>query len=146
MSAGYLQGRLTLGKFASATGGPEIQYVNGSAAQQVFSCVPMECSDHLENARRLVACWNACERIDIEYLEDIATVGGFEGLAVDLIDTSNERDKLRADLDAAHKLLSETLIADDLALAGMRAMGMAPDADVTDLTERVRAMVKGGAK
>ena len=47
------------------------------------------------NARRLVACWNACEGIATDELEEIARTGGMLGPREDVAKIAEQRDKLR---------------------------------------------------
>ena len=47
------------------------------------------------NARRLVACWNACEGIETDELEEIARTGGMLGPREDVAKIAEQRDKLR---------------------------------------------------
>jgi len=72
MSEKHTQGRLGLSRNGVIVGGPLQHYVNGSAQPQVFmACVgPDGGSEEQEaNARRLVACWNACDGISTSDLE-----------------------------------------------------------------------------
>lgn len=56
-------------------------------------------SEHDEaNARRLVACWNACEDITTAELEEIATTGGMLGPREDVARIAKHRDELLAAL------------------------------------------------
>lgn len=163
MSA-HTEGRLTLGKFASASGGPEIQYINGSAAQQVFHCQPMESADHAANARRLVACWNACDGVQTEGVEALAAVGGvaFADKLVKQVEVAMtevvamaeedakaaaaERDQLRAEMAAARALLDEVVNLDDDFNVYVTESGESYNTEkFNNLTDRVRALLKGGA-
>ena len=47
------------------------------------------------NARRLVACWNACEGMATDELEEIARTGGMLGPREDVAKIAEQRDKLR---------------------------------------------------
>ena len=71
----HIEGKLTLGKYGVIRAGEFRQYTNGKAQSQ-FAMV--SCPDELqeeegvtqeENARRLVACWNATIGIPTEMLE-----------------------------------------------------------------------------
>ena len=52
------------------------------------------------NARRLVACWNACEGIATDELEEIARTGGMLGPREDVAKIAEQRDELREALQA----------------------------------------------
>lgn len=74
MSEKHTQGPLVLSQHGAIRGGPMVSYINGSAQAQVAmttGAVWMVQGEHLANARRLVACWNACEGITTERLEDL---------------------------------------------------------------------------
>lgn len=74
MSAKHTQGPLVLGQHGAIRGGPMVRFINGSAQEQLAMTTGtswMEPGEHLANARRLVACWNACEAIATERLEDL---------------------------------------------------------------------------
>lgn len=132
MTALYTKGRLTLGKWASASGGPEIEYVNGSAAEQVFHCQPMASADHLANAQRLVACWNACEGVATEALENSgALAAGTKNHAV----AYSQLTSAQRDLADARRLLGAVLgVIDNV-----------PTAFGLKMADRIRAFLKGGA-
>ena len=48
-----------------------------------------------EDARRLAACWNACEGMATDELEEIARTGGMLGPREDVAKIAEQRDKLR---------------------------------------------------
>ena len=52
------------------------------------------------NARRLVACWNACEGMTADELEEIARTGGMLGPREDVAKIAEQRDELREALQA----------------------------------------------
>lgn len=55
----------------------------------------------LEDARRLVACWNACQGLRTEHIEELAAIGrGVERLAIGCHKLTKERDDLAAALAA----------------------------------------------
>jgi len=56
------------------------------------------------NARRIVACVNACEGIETSELEEIAVSGGMLGLREDVARAAKQRDAL---LEALEELVSE---------------------------------------
>lgn len=71
MTAEYTQGPIKLARHGAIIGGPVREYVNGSSQNQIFMCcVTQEGNGTQEgNARRLVACWNACIGITTEQLQ-----------------------------------------------------------------------------
>lgn len=72
MSENHTKGRLVLGPHGAIRGGPVIRFMNGSAQEQVAmttGAVWMGPGEHVANARRLVACWNACDGIPTDALE-----------------------------------------------------------------------------
>lgn len=106
------------------------------------------------NLRRLAACWNACEGATTEQAEELAGISGISGLWLCLKEVRANNRQLRADAraieanyEAARALLTETLAYDDEVLADMQALGMVYKlpADAVELTERIRAFLKGGA-
>lgn len=48
----------------------------------------------VSNARRLAACWNACQGISTEELVDIANAGGMLGPREDIARVAGQRDEL----------------------------------------------------
>ena len=58
------------------------------------------------NARRLVACWNACEDITTDELKEIAATGGMLGPREDVARIAKQRDELLA---AAQTTLAKNL-------------------------------------
>ena len=93
MSSKHTQGPLVLAQHGAIRGGPMQRYVNGSAQDQVAMTTGanwMAPGEHVENARRLVACWNACDSIDTEHLEKY----GLPGFAEKISDLREQRDKL----------------------------------------------------
>lgn len=69
---------------------------------------PRESSEHeaRENARRLVACWNACDHMSIESIEELSTIGGVAALIVYSDDVEKERNVLLAALKRAERKLT----------------------------------------
>lgn len=205
MSA-HTVGRLVAERAMVATDGPAPWWLKTESGQAMNMM-----TEH--DARRLAACWNACEGVLTDHLISLDDVGGVVGLSCDVAHAPDvnllqrelnsaklalvranerfyaagaDRDQARAELAelkthlgtvkaltderndlkarlgnsadwnqreaelaTARALLAEMLTADDIALAGMREMGMDPEACITDLTERVRAFLhpteKGGA-
>lgn len=103
----------------------------------------------LVNARRLAACWNACEGVATEGIEALAAVGGvaaadtimkqalagFEEMKQGIEEEWKAARQLRADLATARALLKKVLEVDVL------------DEDGTnlDLEACIRAFLKGAA-
>ena len=128
-------GLLTLGKFASAHGGPSMEYVNGSAQQQVFAAIPMEEFDHQANAQHLVNCWNA-----LDGLPDDALDSGWNVRSMSAY-TKGLEDKLRVTRD----LLLALMKLDDRNSIADHDEGMpctSPEFD--DVMASVREALKGG--
>lgn len=126
-------GLLTLGKFASAHGGPLMEYANGSAQQQVFAAMPMEGFDHQANAQRLVACWNALDGLSDEALEGDWNVRSMSAYAKGL---ENK-------LAAARTLLAEVVKPHDDQAKAAQAAGEQPT--INPLAVRINDFLKGGA-
>lgn len=127
MSA-HTEGRLTLGKHGIILGGPGRELKKGIAYDQLFMACVTESGDQQENARRLVACWNACEGLPTEALETappiaeritIAIAAG-DNLDAELAKRTAERDQLRAELAA---LTSDEATAHDLLVAEIKKTG-----------------------
>lgn len=105
----HTEGKLTLGKHGVIYGGPFREYVRGSAQDQ-FAMVTSPHEDEIEqgitqeeNARRLVACWNACEGIPLEQLEcDQPT---FVQMLLERQTLKQQRDELLAALLSAYNFL-----------------------------------------
>lgn len=93
------------------------------------------------DARRLAACWNACEGLDTGALERIG-----DNFIKPMADLTAQRDQARADsraieanYEAARGLLSQFIHeCNDGAMSPEQQSSM-------DLTERIRAFLKGGA-
>lgn len=120
------------------------------AAMHEFGSMP---GKREANARRLAACWNACEGVSTEDLEaDHAHKGG------PLLNRKLREHKLIAQamvrygeqLAAARALLAEILAGDDARIAALKSCGSLnlPDFDTSPawaMTKRIRAFLKGGA-
>ena len=126
-------GLLTLGKFASAHGGPPMEYANGSAQQQVFAAMPMEGFNHQANAQRLVACWNA-----LDGLSDEALDGGWNVRSM-----SAYAKGLESKLAAARALLTEVVRPHDDHVKAVQATGEQPA--INPLAIQINSFLKGGA-
>lgn len=77
MSEIHTKGRLTVHTHGRITAGPFHSYTNGSAQEQFAMVTGFTRSDNPTaerdaNARRLAACWNACDGIPTEKLEKAA--------------------------------------------------------------------------
>ena len=70
-----------------------IGMVNFSA--EFTGLYPSDVEEAEANARRLVACWNACEGMTTDELEEIAQTGGMLGPREDVAKIAEQRDKLR---------------------------------------------------
>lgn len=97
-------------------------------------------SVHPENARRLAACWNACEGIETDKLEKLPKpfsellAPGFLQLWSAYTDKKCEVEDLRAERDALLALVTELMDTElaDIACAGSHA-------PVEDLLGRIKA-------
>jgi hypothetical protein len=130
----HTQGRLTINQNGIAVGGPFHEYTNGSAQSQVFMVCVMETASHVENARRLAACWNACEGLPTDRLES-------ESIENTLACNTGEIYELRAKLAIAFVLLAEMLQDAEEIYADNWAQSLESHAAV-----KVRAFLNGGAK
>lgn len=121
MSAQHTQGRLTVHGEGFMRGLHLIPWNALKGDTQVIA----RCDTAL-NARRLAACWNACEGIGTEVVEDAARNGALGALVI-----VNAR-AMKAELQlAAARALLEEVVAD-------------VPADYSDqLTESIRAFLKG---
>ena len=81
-----------------------IGMVNFSA--EFTGLYPSDVEEAEANARRLVACWNACEGMTTDELEQIARIGGMLGPREDVAKIAEQRDKLR---DALKTFVSATI-------------------------------------
>ena len=70
-----------------------IGMVNFSA--EFTGLYPSDVEEAEANARRLVACWNACEGMATDELEEIARTGGMLGPREDVAKIAEQRDELR---------------------------------------------------
>lgn len=78
-----------------------------------------------EDARRMKACWNACDGAETEKIEALANAGG-------IVEAANGAVKLMSQLAAARTLLAKVVAQRD------------DDGKVTrDLAERIRTFLKG---
>lgn len=118
MSEKHTQGRLAIyHQTKPSSQRIEIHDVASNAVAKVF--VDTSCSDRHDqshaNARRLVACWNACEGISTERLEDLGRpllkhlIGCDERAARQV----KERDELQATLQTAVHRIEDMLKDDD---------------------------------
>ena len=94
------------------------------------------------NARRIVACWNACEGFETEMLEDVVTLGDtilkrVMGMTSEIRRVNAALVKLTDDRDASRALLAELM---DTELADMACAGS--DAPVEDLRGRIKTFLE----
>lgn len=74
----HTEGKLTLGNNGMIRGGPFRQYFNGKVQSQLAMVMTVHEDDveqgitQQDNARRIVACWNACDGLPTEVLEAMA--------------------------------------------------------------------------
>lgn len=83
----------------------------------------------IANARRLAACWNACEGLETDDLEVVSIKRGI--------------DLQKAELAAARALLAEVIKPHDDYVAAIKAAGDMPVEN--PMAERIRAFLKGDA-
>lgn len=98
MSEKHTHGPLVLSQHGAIRGGPMVRYINGSTQEQVAMTTGadwMGPGEQLENARRLVACWNACEKVSTEDLEALTRPGDVSfAMTIDML--VRERDHFQA--------------------------------------------------
>lgn len=112
MTAPHTQGRLVVGERVGDR--VQLKHTHGDvpgAISLVVAQVTARESWRAEgeaNARRLAACWNACEGLETSWLEGVK-LGDFPvtGVHKELEEAMAERDQLRAELEAARALLAE---------------------------------------
>lgn len=73
----------------------EVRFEDGPLLAVIHEVVPQDQID----ARRLVACWNACDGIQTNELEHIANTGGMLGPREDVARIASQRDELLAELE-----------------------------------------------
>lgn len=97
------------------------------------------------DARRLAACWNACEGLTTNQLESMLPVlVHITGEGYHIACLSVERDHLRTDLTIARALLAEIIASEDKLIAQYEKLGMHGGSDIDcQLKERIRAFLKG---
>lgn len=70
---------------------------------KTFNCVPED--EAVANARRLVACWNACDGLSTDQIESMVNMAAFFFKHIELM---AERDKLLAAIDVYDKAVDRT--------------------------------------
>jgi hypothetical protein len=141
MTAPHTQGRLVVGQ----DGMPEHRNVANfleSKSGRLVAYGQMTEAD----ARRLAACWNACEGLSTAQLTAMKPPvrARIHEVAEQRDAAIAERDQLRAELDQARALLADILKADDEARASLQALGIgltAEESEAVTLTERIRALL-----
>lgn len=148
MSEKHTQGRLKATRLGAIVGGPIREYVNGSGQDQVAMTTGAEWMDEGEkeaNARRLVACWNACEGIPTADLEQYAALDGVDHETVASLrfigGLVRQRDELLAALASCRRELG--YCAQQLQTSGWKVGSTINDA-ITSADAAI-AKVKGGA-
>ena len=64
------------------------------------TCLNASVAQHdVANARRLVACWNACEGVPLDEVENLANIGGLNALTVEAGRAYADADALKAQRD-----------------------------------------------
>ena len=76
MSAQHIQGRLEYGEDCDS----EWWIARVGSTEQIAYTVPVRPGVARANARRLVACWNACEGISTDALERLGTLERAHGI------------------------------------------------------------------
>lgn len=146
MNAQHTQGRLNYGYRGKEHDGHGARYCNIFTAPTIESMkrVNLACRVLEPDARRLAACWNACEGLTTDALEKLPVPFG-ELLVGDYCKSERALLKANEEFAAAIVLLRETLALDDEVLADMTVLGIADNlpANAVELTERIRAFLKG---
>lgn len=98
-----------------------------------------------ENARRLVACWNACEGIGTDFLENIAMTG--DTLASRFKARDETERKLAAQRDELLAVLKDWVAGDAEAIAEAEVLGVPfPEEMLTDYRRAVAVIAKADAQ
>lgn len=160
MSINYTRGPLVVAETYADEGDPPetcIRGMDGRAGVAVaLDFGANNPSMREDNARRIVACWNAFERV---LTEDIESLHGHGGVVAVLSKANSEYDELekaRADLvamtaefhaarnqwDRACSLLNDILTLDDESTAELAALGL--PLQPVEMTERIRSFLNGG--
>lgn len=131
MSAAHTEGLLVVGEIKGNS--IELKHTNGDvpgAISLVVARVTARLTWIVEanaNARRLAACWNAFDGMPTEASEELAEIGGVQGL-------TNDLSAAMTVIEVARTLLSDALETFD----------ENPHRD-HEIADRIRAFLKGGA-
>lgn len=97
MSGGHTQGTLTY--TVSEESKAVSIFPKGKDSRQAITLLCHDALRDEDNARRLVACWNACQHMPIVSIEELSTIGGVPALVVYGDVVKNERDELLTALE-----------------------------------------------
>lgn len=140
--SGHTEGNLTHMALPAADGTFMVLGGKGQEYGLVAACT------YLEDARRLSACWNACDGIDTETLENVqrnSAPAGFVAAKCDEADLlMAERNELRRQKAQMLDLLGRIVKADDESAAELARIGLPVPPEVMALTNEARAMVEAG--
>ena len=96
-----------------------------------------------EDASRLVACWNACDGVPLDEVENLANIGGLNALTVEAGQAYADADALKAQRDEL--LIALEALADCLPAEGSRAHAPYFAKAELDAARALIAKHKGGA-
>jgi hypothetical protein len=102
MKAKHTEGLLVVKKDGVLVGGPVYQLPKGPVQSQIVSVCCVEDADQQANTRRLAACWNAFDGMPTEAPEELAGIGGVQGL-------TNDLGSAMAVIEVSRTLLSDAL-------------------------------------
>ena len=123
------------------------QICTSNGSHEIAAATMHSVATAVSNARRLVACWNACQGISTEELVDIANMGGMLGPHDDIVRIAGQRNEMG---EALSELLNEVdgLIGESTGVAGLHLNGdVAPWSELEEggRFERLSSMSKARA-
>ena len=101
------------------------QICTSNGSHEIAAATMHSVATAVSNARRLVACWNACQGISTEELVDIANTGGMLGPREDITRIAGQRNELLEALKGLMALSDHRVDLRDAAKAARAAIAKA---------------------